>query len=188
MKKLILIIINNLIILSFAFAQTKIDYHELTSEVNEYIENVNKFRNRPNDTSEMIVIMSLNKVSDDTIIIEFKRVIIDYEVFNADFQYISKEGKSYLLIKLNNISLNEILDNISGIQIFHKNEKNEILKKLYDSSKRMVDHRPLIVFLTYNRKYGFFTSKEYFLGFTPKKYDAIEDKNWEFIMCPNPKK
>lgn len=187
MKKLILIILNILIILSFAFSQTKIDYNKLTSEVNEYIENVNKFRNRPNDTSEMIVIVSLNKVSDDTIIIEFKRVIIDYEIFNADFQYISKEGNNYLLIKLNNISLNEILDNISGIRILQENEKKEILKKLSDSSKIMVVHKPLKEFLTYNRKYGFFTSKEYFFRFLPENYGTIEDKNWEFIMCPNPK-
>lgn len=187
MKKLILIIMNNLIILSFAFSQNKIDYHTLTSEINEYIENLNKIRNKPNDTSEMIVIVSLNKISDDTIVIEFKRVIIDFEIFDADFQYISKEGNNYLLIKLNDISLNEILDNISDIRILHENEKKEILKKLYDSSKIMVDHRPLKAFLTYNREFGFFTSKEYFLGPNAKKYDPIENKNWEFNMSPNPK-
>jgi hypothetical protein len=187
MKKLILIILGNLIISSFAFSQTKFDYHTLTNEVNEYIENLNKLNNKSNNTSEMIVIVSLNKITDDTIVIELKRIIIDYELSSANFDYISKEGANYLVFKLNNISLNEILDNISDIRVLQENEKREILKKLYDSSRIMVVHRPLKEFLTYNRKYGFFTSKEYFLGSNAEKYDSIEDKNWEFIICPNPK-
>jgi len=182
MKKLMLVSVLYLASITFGYSQHRIDYHILCNLVNEYFQNLSLINEKNYNIEDEFIIVSLNKLSNDTIIIELKRITLDIHLSSAEFSHISKSGNKYFLFKLNDVLLTDILISDEEIRRLSESEKNEIIAKLINTSKNMISFTPFMAFFTYNMEYGFFTCKEYFLHSLPFKYKAIENRNWDFIL------
>jgi hypothetical protein len=182
MKKLMLVSIIYFATITYGYSQHKIDYRILCSVVNEYFENLSFINEKNYNTEDEFIIVSLNKLGNDTIILELKRITLDIHLSSAEFSHISKNGNKYFLFKLNDVLLTDIFISEEEIRRLSESEKNEIIAKLINTSKNMISFTPFMAFLTYNMEYGFFTCKEYFLHSIPFKYQAIENRNWDFIL------
>jgi hypothetical protein len=182
MKKLMLVSIIYFATITYGYSQHKIDYRILCSVVNEYFENLSFINEKNYNTEDEFIIVSLNKLGNDTIILELKRITLDIHLSSAEFSHISKNGNKYFLFKLNDVLLTDIFISEEEIRRLSESEKNEIIAKLINTSKNMISFTPFMAFFTYNMEYGFFTCKEYFLHSIPFKYQAIENRNWDFIL------